>query len=533
MADLVGTQIDRYRITERIDEGGMAIVYKAVATRLESEVAIKVIRIERLAPEIVHKTLKRFEREAKSLAKLTHSNIVGVIDYGEHEGKPYLVMKYLRGGSLKKFLGKEMPWQDAARLLLPIAHALEYAHKHNIIHRDVKPSNILLTESGDPMLADFGIAKIIEEDATLDLTGTRAIIGTPEYMSPEQGLGKKTDPRSDVYSLGVVFYELITGQKPFLGDTPTETIFKHVNEPLPKPTKFVPNLPASVEDVLVKALSKKADERYSSAGDFARALEELLRGSTSPRPIPSGASNERNKPRYPAGTLDTIDQDRTATEDALSFTRGSRTQDKVVKSSQKSFWLQGLVGILVLAGIVCVGVFLAYVYANGNGDQNQSIATAIGISNPTSPLIPTPPPTEQANLPTEQKITTSQPTQSSQNFIPTTTTIDLNYCNKSNEDICVYSVGLLKQELMITLQVDQSGISNMHITINNTKYPCKQISGSVSKYYCTGPKVKSNTSITMQVRQQNDQLIAQGNILIPPLEPPPPTQKSPENNNYP
>ncbi|MCL4272076.1 MAG: hypothetical protein KJZ72_21140, partial [Anaerolineales bacterium] len=195
-------------------------------------------------------------------------------------------------------------------------------------------------------------------------------------------------------------------------------------------------------------------------------------------------------------------------------------------SSQKSFWLQGLVGMLVLTGIACVGIFFAYAYANGNGDQNQPVSTATRVSNPTAPSVPTKPPTEQKN-------TALQPTQSSQNLNPTTTTIDLNYCNKSNEDICVYSVGLLKQELMITLQVDQSGISNMYITINNAKYPCKQISGSVSKYYCTGPKVKSNTSITMQVRQQNDQLIAQGNILIPPLEPPPSTQKPPRNNNYP
>lgn len=526
MADLVGTQIDRYRITERIDEGGMAIVYKAVTTRLESEVAIKVIRIERFAPEIVHKTLKRFEREAKSLAQLTHPNIVGVIEYGEYEGKPYLVMEYLRGGSLKKFLGKKMPWQNAARLLLPIAYALEYAHKHNIIHRDVKPSNILLTESGEPMLADFGIAKIIEEDATMDLTGTRATIGTPEYMSPEQGLGKEIDLRSDIYSLGVVFYELITGQKPFLGDTPMETIFKHVNESLPKPTNFVPNLPATVEAVLVKALSKKVGERYSSAGGFAHALEELTWGSTGPQPIPSVAPNKTNEPRYPTGTLDTIDQDRTATEDARPFTRGSKTQDKVMKSSQKSFWLQGLVGMLVILGIVCLGIFFAYAYANGNGDQNQPVSTSTRVSNSTAPSIPTKPPTEQKN-------TALQPTQSSQNLNPTTTTIDLDYCDKSNEDICVYSVGLLNQELMITLQVSQSGISNIYIMINNAEYPCEQISGSASKYYCTGPKVKSNASITMQVRQQNDQLIAQGNILIPPLEPPPSTQKPPRNNNYP
>ncbi len=298
MEDLVGKQIDRYLIRERIGEGGMAVVYRALNTRLDAEVAVKLIRTERLAPEIAGSALKRFEREAKSLAQLTHANIVGVMDYGDYEGQPYLVMEFLRGGSLKKFLGKPMPWQQAVRLVIPIAYALEYAHKHNVIHRDVKPSNILLTESGQPMLVDFGIAKIVEEEVTIDLTGTRGTIGTPEYMSPEQGLGKPVDVRTDIYALGVVLYELLTGRKPFLGDTPMETLFKHVNEPLPRPTVFVPNLPVSVENILMKSLAKNVSDRYASMADLALALEDVLQGRAASR------SNEpkRRKQKADAGT---------------------------------------------------------------------------------------------------------------------------------------------------------------------------------------------------------------------------------------
>jgi serine/threonine protein kinase len=293
MADLKGVQIDRYKIQEVIGEGGMAVVYKALNTRLDSEVAVKVIRTERLAPEIAEKALKRFEREAKSLAQLTHANIVGVMDYGDFQGHPYLVMEYLRGGSLKQFLGKPMPWQDAVRLLIPIAHALEYAHKHNIIHRDVKPSNILLNESHQPMLVDFGIAKIIEEDMTIDLTGTRGAIGTPEYMSPEQGLGKLVDARTDIYALGVVFYELVTGRKPFIGDTPMETLFKHVNEPLPKPTTSVRDLPNEMEQILIKALAKKTGDRYQNMAEFVKALEGLTGSKTTAPKIEEGATREK------------------------------------------------------------------------------------------------------------------------------------------------------------------------------------------------------------------------------------------------
>ena len=191
MSWLIGQTFGRYEILALLGEGGMATVYKAYDTRLEREVAIKVIRRDAFPPDEMDMLLKRFEREAKALARLSHPNIVGVIDYGEFEGSPYLVMVYLPGGTLKDRLGQPMPWQDAIRLILPIASALDYVHDHNIINRDVKPSNILMTEKGQPMLTDFGLVKIFgdkeNKDATLTSSGTG--LGTPDYMAPEQWTG--------------------------------------------------------------------------------------------------------------------------------------------------------------------------------------------------------------------------------------------------------------------------------------------------------------------------------------------------------
>ncbi len=280
MSNLTGQSLGRYHILEPLGEGGMAIVYKAYDTRLENEVAVKVIRTERLSPEILQRALKRFEREAKSLAQLTHPNIVHVLDYGEHAGQPYLVMPYVPGGTLKQLLnGKPMQWQRAARLLIPIARALDYAHKRGIVHRDIKPSNIMITESGEPMLTDFGVAKIIDEEATLDLTGTNATVGTPEYMAPEQVNSKTTDYRVDIYALGIVLYEMVTGRRPFEGDTPLATLFKQATDPLPRPSQFVTGIPNSVEMILVKALAKKPADRYQSMGEVANALDSLLSGN--------------------------------------------------------------------------------------------------------------------------------------------------------------------------------------------------------------------------------------------------------------
>jgi len=275
MTNLLGQSLGRYHILEQLGEGGMAIVYKAYDTRLERNVAVKVILPQRQFSE---KFLKRFEREAKVLAQLSHPNIVGVIDYGEHEGLPYIVMEYIPAGTLKQKIGKPIPWREAARLLAPMARALEYAHKHNIIHRDVKPSNILVTETNQPMLSDFGIAKILETEETIDLTGTGTGIGTPEYMAPEQALSQGIDHRTDIYALGIVFYEMVTGRKPYRADTPLAVLFKHVNDPLPRPKQFIPDLPDFVEQALIKSLAKNPAYRYSTAAEFAVDLEKIAYG---------------------------------------------------------------------------------------------------------------------------------------------------------------------------------------------------------------------------------------------------------------
>jgi len=279
MAGLIGKQIGRYQILEQLGTGGMATVYKAFDTRLEREVAIKVIRREAFAPDEMEMLLKRFEREAKSLGRLSHPNIVGVIDYGEHEGAPYLVMEYLSGGTLKERLGKPIPWRNAVQMIIPIAQALDYVHARNIINRDVKPSNILMSEDGQPMLTDFGLVKIFGEkgkEAT-HLTSTGTGLGTPDYMAPEQWTGEAT-AQSDLYSLGVVLYEMITGHKPYTADTPAGVMLKQATEALPLPKTYVPDLPRDVESVLLKALAKDQIHRYPTMHAFLDDLQNLLAG---------------------------------------------------------------------------------------------------------------------------------------------------------------------------------------------------------------------------------------------------------------
>jgi eukaryotic-like serine/threonine-protein kinase len=273
---LIGQSLGQYHIIEQLGEGGMATVYKAYDTRLDCEVAIKFIRRDAVPAEMHPQMFLRFEREAKEMAKLSYPNIVHIRNYGEFEGSPYLVMEYIRGGTLKSKTGKAIPYAEASKILAPIARALEYAHERGLIHRDVKPANILLSEKGIPMLSDFGIAKILEQEPGQTLTGTGMGVGTPEYMAPEQWLGKACEA-SDIYSLGVVFYELVTGRKPYTADTPNAIMLKHFSDPLPRPRQLRADLPEEVEHVVFSALAKEAGSRYGSMGEFAVALEKLGR----------------------------------------------------------------------------------------------------------------------------------------------------------------------------------------------------------------------------------------------------------------
>ncbi len=359
MPNLIGQSLGRYHILEQLGEGGMATVYKAYDTRLETEVAVKVIRTDVLPQNALERTLKRFEREAKSLARLTHPNIVKVMDYGDHDGAPYLVLVYLPGGTLKKRMGQSMPWQEAVRLLIPVANALDYAHEQKVVHRDVKPANILLTGRGQPMLTDFGIAKILEMEDGHTLTGTGMGIGTPEYMSPEQGVGREVDGRTDIYSMGIILYELITGRKPYTADTPMAVVVKHMTDPLPRPSQFVPDLPEAVEKVLIKSLAKDPKDRYPNADAFVTAMEALLMGvsqSVISNPVPRA-----NRPAEPdLETQDTYLQEETTTTkpktgmhpEAFQKTRATQTMNPPVRSQLKKFewwpWVIGIGGLALL-----------------------------------------------------------------------------------------------------------------------------------------------------------------------------------------
>lgn len=275
--DLDGVTIDRYKIINELGRGGLAVVYRAIDNMLDRNVAIKILQPEISSKE---KLLKRFNREAKTLANLSHSNIVKVLDFGDYEGTPYLVMEFISGGTLSTRLGKPINYAEAAAILAPVARALNYAHQQKVVHRDIKPANILLNDSGQAMLSDFGILKLIDLDESHGLTGTGKIIGTPAYMSPEQIRGKEIDGRSDIYSLGVVFFEMITGRKPYTANTPIELSMQHLHDPIPKGKQIVRDLPADVEQVIVKSMAKKPEERYQSMNAFANALEKLSGIST-------------------------------------------------------------------------------------------------------------------------------------------------------------------------------------------------------------------------------------------------------------
>jgi serine/threonine-protein kinase len=265
----------RYEIRAEVGRGGMATVYHAYDPRFEREVAIKV-----LPREMLHdpQFRTRFEREAKTIAMLEHPSIVPVYDFGEEDGQPYFVMRYMTGGSLSDRLRKgRLSIQEAANMFERLAPALDSAHLKGIIHRDLKPGNVLFDQYGEPYISDFGIAKLSE--AQVSMTGS-AIVGTPAYMSPEQAQGEKVDGRSDIYGLGVILFEMLTGQQPYTGDTPMSVVLKHVTEPVPHVLDLRPELPHAAEAVIEKAMCKDRDRRFGTVQALADALQAVARGET-------------------------------------------------------------------------------------------------------------------------------------------------------------------------------------------------------------------------------------------------------------
>jgi outer membrane protein assembly factor BamB/tetratricopeptide (TPR) repeat protein len=265
--DLAGKTLGQFRIIEQLGQGGMASVFKAYQPSLDRYVAIKVLPAQHaLTPGFS----ERFVREARAIAQLNHPNILPVIDFGQEGDLSYIVMKYVPAGTLTDKMGHPMALEEVTRLVEGIAAALDHAHERGILHRDVKPSNVLLDEGDWVLLADFGLAKMMAGDE--ELTGSGVGIGTPAYMSPEQGQGKDVDARTDIYALGVVLYEMLVGQLPFDAETPFAIVMKHITEPLPLPSSLRPDLPEVVERVILKALAKAPADRFATAGELARAL---------------------------------------------------------------------------------------------------------------------------------------------------------------------------------------------------------------------------------------------------------------------
>jgi len=280
-----GEKLGAYQIVSQVGKGGMATVYKAFHPATNRFVAIKVLP-ETLAdnPEFIN----RFRQEVQTIANLQHPQILPVFDYGEDGGRMYMVMRFLDTGTLKERMQKHLSLAEIDRLFSQLLAALDYAHMQNIIHRDIKPANALVDAQDNLFLTDFGIAKILEKQTKFTETG--AMIGTPDYMSPEQAQGMHLDRRSDIYSLGIILYEMVTGHVPFEAETPLAVILKHIHDPLPPPSSQRPGLTPEIEAVILKALAKKPEDRFANCGEFLRAWQAAVRAANGSLTVDTPAS---------------------------------------------------------------------------------------------------------------------------------------------------------------------------------------------------------------------------------------------------
>ncbi|HET9120863.1 MAG TPA: protein kinase, partial [Solirubrobacterales bacterium] len=287
----------RYRLESKLGSGGMSTVYLALDEVLDRPVAIKLLHRE-ISEEADQ--LERFRREARAAARLSHPNLVGVIDAGEDDGRPYIVFEYIEGRTLKRRMQEEgrLPVDEAVAYGIEIGRGLTAAHARKLVHRDVKPQNVLIDPDGRAKVTDFGIARSLEQKG---MTATGRVLGTTDYVSPEQAMGEDVDERSDVYSLGVVLYEMLTGDVPFQAETQVGVAMKHVNEPMPDVQARRPEVSASVAAVVDRSTTKDPRDRYSTVAEMVRDLEQTLEVEAARR---GGTSGEATS------VLDSVPDDR-------------------------------------------------------------------------------------------------------------------------------------------------------------------------------------------------------------------------------
>jgi len=379
---LVGKTLGKYRIIEHSGSGGMAEVYKAHHPGLDCYVAVKVLH-PFLAIE--EDFLTRFQREAKVVATFRHPNIVQVYDFDcdTENDRYYMVMEFIDGLSLKTRLeeltqaGEVMPVDEAIQIVLAVANALAYAHRHGMVHRDIKPANIMFTQDGQIILTDFGIARMVN---TVTLTASGAMVGTPAYMAPEQG-SRTGDERADIYSLGVVLYQLVTGTLPFEADTPLGIILKHINAPLTPPTEVDPDLPPALEAVIMRALTKNPDHRYQTAKEFAADLEKCLKGKpVEPIPLEVAMAPAPSDMVIGSGSQDQAANSAGRTlpgRSATPFPQGAAT------TRSKWGWITGSAAALILILMCAIALFTTET-------PRQLLAGWLQMGTPTPSVFGTP-----------------------------------------------------------------------------------------------------------------------------------------------
>ncbi|MEO8608278.1 MAG: protein kinase [Chloroflexota bacterium] len=384
--DLIGKSVGGYDILDVVGRGGMATVYRAQQKSMNRVVALKV-----LPEQYVHDDtyIQRFNQEVEIVAKLEHRNIVPVYDYGEHESRPYIAMRYMSAGSVDDLLSNgSLEIEHIVNIIDQIAPALDYAHSKHVLHRDLKPSNVLLDDDGGAYLTDFGIARVLGETGNKGIT-TQGVVGTPSYMSPEQAQGQPLDNRSDIYALGIMLFELATGRRPFESDTPYSIAVMQVTTPPPSARVFNPQISFAVEEVIYKSLKKKREERYPHAVALSEALKRamnkpissihdtqpgMLRPTLRPQMEAQPASNippplVQQQPVYTPPPV-SVHQP-TPNPPPSGYMRRRRKNGNGV-------WMSAAIGGLVGCGLLAVLVVIAVLVLNG-------IANSRGTS-----LVPTP-----------------------------------------------------------------------------------------------------------------------------------------------
>jgi serine/threonine-protein kinase len=385
MSDLIGKTLGKYEIISLIGKGGMSSVYLAHQQSMERQVALKVLPPHLMSDETF---LKRFQREVKTVAKMQHPRIIPVHDYGEEQGTPYIVMTYIEGGSLAQRIQKEkgLLLPEVIRLVDQIADGLDYAHRQGVIHRDFKPSNILLDTGNNAYLSDFGIARISQE--TVQLTGS-GIVGTPTYMAPETFRQETVTPAVDIYALGVTLYQMLSGQAPYEGTTPVQLMYAHLNEPVPLLANLRADVPAAIQVVLDKAMAKNPTDRYSTAAALAADLKMAAEEDELPAFVPNPPPVMATPTRQPVATQVAPPQpvlEVPAPRSESHQERRATARRAAGGMAQRAAgggggWFRGcLISALVIAGIL--GLFVC-----GLGQLVSGIVNAVVAAKPAGPEV--------------------------------------------------------------------------------------------------------------------------------------------------